>query len=111
MSDPRNGRRRAKRRHGWRLLKKQDSRCCYCGTVIVLTFHFKAVEGRSPPSWLATIEHITPLSEGGTNHFNNLALSCYACNQERNNEALERRSSKEASNDPSESQREDQARG
>lgn len=32
----------------------------------------------------ATIEHLTPKSEGGQNEMKNLRLACYPCNIERN---------------------------
>lgn len=30
-----------------------------------------------------TIDHIVPLTLGGTNHLSNLVLACYACNQHK----------------------------
>lgn len=32
---------------------------------------------------IATLEHLVPVNEGGTNNLSNLALSCYACNNKR----------------------------
>ena len=33
---------------------------------------------------LATIDHVIPLASGGTNEYNNMVLSCYRCNQNKN---------------------------
>ena len=33
----------------------------------------------------ASLEHLIPLSKGGTNHKDNLALACKACNSHRGN--------------------------
>lgn len=43
--------------------------CCYCKVVFLITE--------------LTIEHIHPLSLGGTNEDSNIALACAPCNQER----------------------------
>lgn len=50
--------------------------CCYCGTTMVF--------GRFPrgerPDDMATLEHITPISRGGTHTWDNVALSCWRDN-------------------------------
>lgn len=55
-----------------RLHKKQDGRCCYCQTLLVL----EAEEGLRQP----TLDHLKPRSKGGTNNIKNLAMSCLLCN-------------------------------
>lgn len=47
------------------LLKLQDGNCAYCDIELSADFH---------------VEHIMPLCCGGTNNYNNLALSCPRCN-------------------------------
>lgn len=32
-----------------------------------------------------TVDHIKPLSQGGTNEFSNLQLACHSCNRLKNN--------------------------
>lgn len=49
----------------------QNWRCCFCGV------HTNGTGLDAP-----TIEHITPLSLGGIDHPDNLAMSCYRCNTE-----------------------------
>lgn len=51
------------------------ARCCFCRRV--LTFG------------TATIEHVIPLSAGGSWSISNLKLSCSPCNQERGDEQFE----------------------
>lgn len=43
--------------------------CCYCNRVFLID--------------KLTIEHIVPLSRGGTNEDSNIALACAPCNQEK----------------------------
>jgi hypothetical protein len=50
-------------------LLNQSNRCCWCGATLTLA--------------TATFEHRVPLSLGGTNDENNLALACAKCNHER----------------------------
>lgn len=56
----------AKRRKG--LLRAGGYKCAYCG--------FKS---------LLTIDHITPLSKGGTNTASNLQILCKDCNNKKGN--------------------------
>ena len=48
---------------------RQQASCCFCNRVL----------GQR----VATLEHVLPLSEGGSWHISNLRISCKACNQER----------------------------
>jgi predicted phage-related endonuclease len=54
-------------------LLNQSNRCCWCGATLTLA--------------TATWEHRVPLSKGGTNDENNLALACAKCNHERGDDA------------------------
>jgi uncharacterized protein (TIGR02646 family) len=47
------------------LLKAQNGRCCYCQKSIKTTY---------------TVDHIQPLSRGGTNWIANIQLLCLSCN-------------------------------
>jgi 5-methylcytosine-specific restriction endonuclease McrA len=47
------------------LMKNQEGKCAYCFTELLQNYH---------------IEHIKPLSAGGTNEYSNLCLSCPRCN-------------------------------
>lgn len=49
-----------------RLLEQQRAKCIYCGTDISDGLH--------------TIEHVIPLSRGGSNSIENIALACRSCN-------------------------------
>ena len=50
----------------YELLKKYDYTCQYCG--------------REAPYVELEIDHIVPLSKGGTNKIENLIVSCWECN-------------------------------
>lgn len=55
------------------LLRKYQGRCHLCGEQVELS------DAASPR--YATIDHIVPLSKGGRDTLDNLALACAACNQ------------------------------
>ncbi len=61
------------------LFAKSD-RCYWCDHPLTL-----AVDGVWSEN-LATLEHLIPLSKGGTNGLDNLALACAKCNNERASE-------------------------
>lgn len=54
-----------------RRLLVEDPRCYWCG---------KHLDKKT-----ATLDHIIPLSRGGTNGLDNQTLACYDCNQNRRN--------------------------
>lgn len=51
-------------------------KCFYCGTRLVI-----GLDGSFQSH--ATVEHILPRHQGGTNDLPNLALACKSCNQEK----------------------------
>ena len=68
--------RKSRRETLWRMsFKKNDGvvRCFVCGEQITKESY-------------ATLEHILPVSKGGTDDMNNLALSHAKCNQKRGND-------------------------
>jgi hypothetical protein len=52
----------------------QNDRCCWCG---------KRMMDDGPRDDRSTFEHIVPLSKGGADAPDNLAIACYGCNQRR----------------------------
>jgi CRISPR/Cas system Type II protein with McrA/HNH and RuvC-like nuclease domain len=63
---------------GWELNELfawQEGRCHYCGEYL----YSKWEEGRAPYD----IEHKIPLSRGGTNYIDNIALACADCNSSK----------------------------
>ncbi len=61
---PTNTKKRWRRR-----MLSENGRCQWCGAGLDET--------------TATIEHLTPLSDGGTNAPDNLTLACRPCNEDR----------------------------
>ena len=57
-----------------RLAEVQRWRCCWC---------LCEMRGEQGFKNSATIEHITPRSQGGTDHISNLAIACNRCNNRR----------------------------
>ncbi|NEO36527.1 MAG: HNH endonuclease [Moorea sp. SIOASIH] len=55
------------------LLEKWNRKCAYCGTT----------------GTQLEIEHIKPLSKGGSNRVSNLAIACHSCNQSKSDQEIE----------------------
>lgn len=62
---------------------KQNYICPYCGCRMVVVTQQRGVPD---PEEKATVEHVIPLSKGGTNRKNNLVAACVKCNQARGNQ-------------------------
>lgn len=54
--------------------------CQICGDVLVLWDWSLLWEGHRPPRNAPTIDHVIPVSKGGSNHLENLQAACYECN-------------------------------
>lgn len=61
-------------------------RCCYCG--VDLDFN-RGKRGEGIARNRATLEHVLPLSRGGTHTFSNTKLACHRCNVSKNSKTLE----------------------
>jgi 5-methylcytosine-specific restriction endonuclease McrA len=64
-----------------RLAEAQNWKCCFCGC------YMHEVHGKRNS---VTVEHVIPKSKGGTNEWENLAASCYACNNNRGTKDAEK---------------------
>jgi hypothetical protein len=70
---------------------KTDGHCAYCG--VTLEPHPNFAEQRSlqdfdySPTW--SIDHLTPVSRGGTDDLDNLMPTCKACNASKHNKTLD----------------------
>jgi len=62
-----------------RLFDNQFGQCIYCNDDMILKF---SRELRRHPK-RATIEHVIPSSEGGSNSMDNMVCSCSSCNSRR----------------------------
>jgi hypothetical protein len=62
-----------------RLYDSLDGRCAYCERPILI------IRGKSFPANRATIDHIFPLSRGGSKSFENLTVACFSCNNLKDN--------------------------
>lgn len=61
-------------------------RCHYCATKLV---HGRRQKGEAYESRRVTIDHLLPLSRGGTNASENLVASCSRCNFRKNTKTAE----------------------
>ncbi len=58
------------------LLRRDGDRCRWCGIRLVVA--------APQAAWnRLTLDHVIPVSKGGTNALNNLALACGRCNRRR----------------------------
>jgi len=57
------------------VFKRDNFTCAYCGN--------------TPPRVILEIDHIEPVSNGGTNNINNLITSCFDCNRGKRNIKLD----------------------
>jgi len=62
------------------LRKIHGDNCCYCG---VLMDFVRGKRGSIKPE-RATVEHILPISKGGTHTWGNTTLACHRCNTSKN---------------------------
>lgn len=63
---------------------KQDGKCCFCGEQTYLSADENLLsENRLPRKRTATLEHVIPQKNGGTDHMSNLAMACLGCNNAR----------------------------
>ena len=65
-------------RNGWK--------CCWCNRPLSpmrKRFHRNQDEPYEDGTWPATLEHLCPKSQGGTNAKENLTLACPTCNNDR----------------------------
>ena len=63
-------------------LSEQQNHRCYCGSV---TLNLMDSNYKPDHKLCATIEHLEPLSSGGTYNFSNLVMACRNCNINRSN--------------------------
>lgn len=63
------------------LIKCSKQKCIYCDKKLI----FGGVRGKHDTS---TIEHIRPILRNGTNHRNNLRMSCWECNMQKGSKLL-----------------------
>jgi len=56
------------------LLKRYGNICFYCGS----------------QNETLTVDHYIPVSQGGTNHYENLRLACINCNHSKDNKSPEK---------------------
>jgi ribosomal protein S27AE len=64
-----------------KLIESQNGYCCYCGTEI------ERSKGKYEPN-MATIDHVVPVSLGGSHTYDNCRAMCVKCNSERSNNGI-----------------------
>lgn len=69
------------------LYQFQNGRCFYCDKPMVKTpsdaSRFKGFSPKEIARRMCTLEHLTPISAGGTDAWGNIVAACYLCNVSR----------------------------
>jgi len=74
----------ARRKKLIKLFNQQEGKCCYCGVECTLPIPgVKKQPGGRVRRTMATLEHIKPQAEGGTDSMKNLLMACNLCNSQR----------------------------
>jgi 5-methylcytosine-specific restriction endonuclease McrA len=63
------------------IFKRQKGKCCYCKRELNLPVKNSEVNNGNPRT--ASLEHLIPKCDGGTNDPDNLAVACISCNSIR----------------------------
>lgn len=66
--------------------KRNGNVCFYCERELMPLDEAMALpdlSGRTPPDTYPTVEHVVPLSCGGSNSLSNIVAACYPCNVEK----------------------------
>ena len=70
-----------------KLLKRDGDLCCWCSHLVAtprkIYLWEKHQDERRLTHRIATIEHIKPKCDGGTNRLSNLKVACLSCNSRR----------------------------
>lgn len=77
---PARRKRELARRYGCERGTSCDAACYWCGEVIKITWRNWALDPEFAP---LTMDHVLPLSRGGTHDLDNLVLACGFCNSSR----------------------------
>lgn len=76
IRDAGNGRNSTRRQRRVLILRERDGECCYyCGVEMCFAIRSGGLKDHD-----ATIEHVHPLCEGGSDDFDNMCLACNYCN-------------------------------
>lgn len=65
------------------LRKRDGDKCHYCSGEMV----FGRYRAGERPALMATLEHVRPISRGGSHTWDNCVLACWRCNSSRGNHA------------------------
>lgn len=68
------------------LRKRDGDLCCYCD--VAMSFQ-RGTRGEGIAPNRATLEHVMPISRGGSHTFENTALACHRCNVSKNNKTVD----------------------
>jgi 5-methylcytosine-specific restriction endonuclease McrA len=68
------------------LLERQGGRCFYCDQTLSVPPAGECNHTNGPDT--ATLDHIIPRSQGGSNEIRNLVLACLSCNGARGDEGM-----------------------
>ena len=79
------GRKRISNRKAILVFLRDKGKCMYCGRDLLDSLNYQTwgEYGEVLDENSMTIDHVNPLSKGGTYDVSNLGLACYKCNEEK----------------------------
>lgn len=69
-----------------RVINHYGQDCHWCGCKTVLS---DGKLNEDPPANMFTVDHLIPISKGGSNEIENLRPACFACNQAKGDKTWE----------------------
>ncbi|RQM94427.1 hypothetical protein COR53_07845 [Staphylococcus pettenkoferi] len=66
----------------YKLIERDGGRCYLCGDDVLFSYNF------NHPKY-PTIEHVVPISKGGTHSWDNVMVACRDCNTRKKTKSLE----------------------
>jgi 5-methylcytosine-specific restriction endonuclease McrA len=69
--------------HRFRVYLRDNFSCCYCGLFFVRPLHWNRIEALHNGEMFLEIDHIKPLSKGGSDNIENKQSLCQKCNNKK----------------------------
>ena len=69
--------------HRFKVYLRDNFSCCYCGLLFIKPFKWNKTEALHNGEMFLEIDHIKPLSKGGSDNIENKQSLCQKCNNKK----------------------------